>query len=178
MSTRDNEILTMNNVINIGARIAKCAVRGYARISGNNRIHKLYASLCRDEEYKDNIRYVISDGYDLIQESICFLLEHIGERLSDKTCKGWRGDEITVKTACYRHLGNYIQRNARAEKQRLSLESMKYKQPFTEDIILDSDIDEHKREVEETIERMNLAVEEKETLLCYMSGMGYVEIAK
>lgn len=178
MNTRDNEILTMDNIIDIGARIAKCAVRGYARISGNNRIHKLYASLCRDEMYKDNIRYVISDGYDLVQESICFLLEHIGERLSDKTCKGWRGDEITVKTACYRHLGNYIQRNARSEMQRVSLESMEYNEPYTYDILLENNSIEQEREVEETIGRMNLSQEEKETLLCYMAGMGYVEIAK
>lgn len=175
---RDNEILTMNNVENIGIRIAKCAVRGYARISGNNRMHKLYASLCKDSMHMGDISYILSDGYDLAQEAICFLLEHLGERLSDKTCKGWRGDTITVKTGCYRQLGRYLQRNARAEHKRLSLESMEYDESYSLDISLNDEIAEQEREVDNIIERMNLSVEEEETLLCYMAGMGYVEIAR
>ncbi len=53
---------------------------------------------------------------------------------------------------------------------------MEYNEPFTEDIRMDNS--EQEKEVDEIIERMNLSVEEKETLLCYMAGMGYVEIAK
>ncbi len=52
---------------------------------------------------------------------------------------------------------------------------MEYNEPFTEDIRLDNTAQE--KEVDEIIERMNLFVEEK-TLLCYMAGMGYVEIDK
>ncbi len=173
---RDNEILTMDNIQPIGERMAMCAVRGYARMSGSNRVYKLRADLCRDLDYKDNPRYIITDGYDLAQEAICFLLEHLGERLSDRTCKGWHGDTITVKVACYRHLGNYLQRRDRENGHNDSLESFEYNEPFTEDIRID--YTEQEKEVDETIERMNLSVEEKETLLCYMAGMGYVEIAK
>ncbi len=53
---------------------------------------------------------------------------------------------------------------------------MEYNEPFSEDIRMD--YTEQEKEVDEIIERMNLSVEKKETLLCYMSGMGYVEIAK
>ena len=40
---RETEILTVDNVQFIGERIATCAVRGYARLSGNDKMHKLYA---------------------------------------------------------------------------------------------------------------------------------------
>lgn len=173
----DKDIITIDNVENMGLRIAKCAARAYARISGNNKMHKLYAGLCKDSMHMGDISYILSDGYDLAQEAICFLLEHLGESLSDKTCKGCRGDVITVKQACYRHIGNYLQRGARTENKRLSLEAFEYDEPFTEDIVY-SDVDEQEQEVDNIIERMNLSVEEKETLLCYMAGMGYVEIAK
>jgi len=53
---------------------------------------------------------------------------------------------------------------------------MEYNEPFTEDVRLGNS--QQEKEVDEIIERMNLAEEEKQTLLCYMAGMGYVEIAK
>lgn len=175
---RETEILTVDNVQFIGERIATCAVRGYARLSGNDKMHKLYASLCRDIDYKDREGYILTDGYDLVQEAICFLLEHLGERLCDKTCKGWRGDVITVKTACYRHLGRYLQRGARADDKNLSLEAFEYNEPHTYFKAFENDMEEAYKEVDKTIENMKLSPEERDTLYCYMSGMGYVETAK
>lgn len=63
-------------------------------------------------------------------------------------------------------------------KKQYSLEGFEYNELYSEDITLDSDVMEQEKAVDETIERMNLSVEEKETLLCYISGMGCVEIAK
>ncbi len=171
-----NEVITENNIQDYGECIAICALRGLARIMGKYEIHRLYASLIKDIKNKDEIGYVISDGYDIVQEAICFLFDHIGERLSDRTCKGYHGEEITLKTGCYRHIGNYIQRRKRENEHNNSLEAMEYNEPFTEDIRIHNT--EQEKEVDEIIERMNLSVEEKETLRCYMSGMGYVEIAK
>ncbi len=171
-----NEVITKDNIQDYGERIAICAVRGLARIMGKYEIHKLYASLIKDIKHKDEIGYVISDGYDIVQEAICFLFDHLGERLDDMTCRGYHGETVTLKEGCYRHLGNYIQRRKRENEHNNSLEAMEYNEPFTEDIQQDNT--EQENEIDEIIERMNLSVEEKETLLCYMSGMGYVEIAK
>ncbi len=171
-----NEVITKDNIQDYAERLSICALRGLARIMGKYEIHKLYASLIKDIKNKDEIGYVISDSYDIVQEAVCFLFNHIGERLSDRTCKGCHGEVIDLKTACYRHLGNYIQRRKRENEHNNSLEAMEYNEPFTEDIRLDNT--EQEKEVDEIIERMKLSVEEKETLLCYMSGMGYVEIAK
>ncbi len=171
-----NEIITKDNIQDYGERMSICALRGLARIMGKYEIHKLYASLIKDIKHKDEIGYVISDGYDIVQEAICFLFDHLGERLDDRTCRGYHGETVTLKEGCYRHLGNYIQRRKRENEHNNSLEAMEYNEPFTEDIRLDNT--EQEKEVDEIIERMNLSVEEKETLLCYMSGMGYVEIAK
>ncbi len=177
MNTKSyNEVITENNIQDYGERLSICALRGLARIMGKYEIHRLYASLIKDLTHKDELGYVISDGYDIVQEAICFLFDHFGERLSDRTCKGYHGEIIDLKTGCYRHLGNYIQRRKRENEHNNSLEAMEYNEPFTEDIRLDNT--EQEKEVDEIIERMNLAEEEKQTLLCYMSGMGYVEIAK
>lgn len=175
---RDNEMITMDNIQKIGKKMAICAVRGFARISGDNRLHKLRASMIRDIHNKDNIDYVLSDGYDIIQESVCFLLEHIGERLNDKTCKGYHGEIITVKIGCYRHLGNLFERSIREKRKHDSLETFEYNEPFTLDIEYDEERAQQEQAVDDTIERMNLKPEEYETLQCYMAGMGYVEIAK
>ncbi len=177
MNTKSyNEVITENNIQDYGECIAICALRGLARIMGIYEIHKLYASLIKDIKHKDEIGYVISDGYDIVQEAICFLFDHIGERLDDRTCRGYHGETVTLKTACYRYLGNYIQRRKRENEHNNSLEALEYNEPFSEDIRLDNT--EQENEVDEIIERMNLSVEERETLLCYMAGMGYVEIAK
>lgn len=152
----------------------------YTRLSGimgNYQIHKLYASLIKDLKHKNDIGLIISNGYDIVQEAICFLYEHLGERLYDRTCNGYHGEVITLKTACYRHLGNYIQRRKRENEKNNSLEAMDYKEPHIEDIVY-SNITNQEKEVDEIVERMNLSAEEKETLHCYMAGMGYVEIAK
>lgn len=172
-----NDIITKDNIQDYAECMAVCATRGLARIMGKYQIHKLYASLIKDIKHKNDIGYIISDGYDVVQEAICFLYEHLGERLDDRTCKGYHGEVISLKTACYRHLGNYIQRRKRENEKNNSLEAMEYKEPYMEDIVY-SDIQNEEKQVDEIIERMNLSVEEKETLLCYMAGMGYVEIAK
>lgn len=170
------EYITKENIVDTAECLAVCATRGLARIMGMYEVHKLYASLVRDIHRKNDIDHVMSDGYDIVQEAICFLYEHLGERLEDKTCRGCHGEVITVKVGCYRHLGNYIQRRKRENEHNNSLEAFEYNEPFTEDIQLDNSVQE--KEVDEIIENMNLKPEEKETLMCYMAGMGYVEIAK
>ena len=177
MSRIYNDIITKDNIQDYAERMAVCATRGLARIMGKYQIHKLHASLIKDLKHKNDIGYIISDGYDIVQEAICFLYEHLGERLDDRTCKGYHGEVITLKTACYRHLGNYIQRRKRESEKNNSLEAFEYNEPYTEDIVY-SDIRNQEKEVDDIIERMNLSAEEKETLLCYMAGMGYVETAK
>lgn len=76
--------------------------------------------------------------------------------------QSYHGEVITLKTACYRHLGNYIQRRKRENEKNNSLEATEYKEPYTEDIVYSDNINQEK-EVDEIIERMNLSVEEKET---------------
>ncbi len=110
MNTKSyNEVITKDNIQDYGERLSICALRGLARIMGKYEIHKLYASLIKDIKHKDEIGYVISDGYDIVQEAICFLFDHLGERLDDKTCRGYHGETVTLKEGCYRHIGNYIQ---------------------------------------------------------------------
>ncbi len=98
----------------------------------------MYTSLIKDIKHKDELGYVISDGYDIVQEAICFLFNHLGERLSDRTCMGYHGEVIDLKTACYRYLGNYIQRRKRENEHNNSLEAMEYNELFTEDIQQDN----------------------------------------
>ncbi len=118
-----NEVITKDNIQDYGEKLSICALRGLARIMGKYEIHKLYASLIKDIKNKDELGYVISDGYDIVQEAICFLFDHLGERLDDKTCRGYHGEIIDLKTGCYRHLGNYIQRRKRENEHNNSLEA-------------------------------------------------------
>lgn len=75
---------------------------------------------------------------------------------------------IDLKIGCYRHLGNCIQRCKRENEQLYSLEAFEYNEPYTEDIRIDNT--QQEKEVDEIIDRMNLTIKERETLLCYMAG--------
>lgn len=85
------DIITQDNIQDYTERMAVCATRGLARIMGKYQVHKLYASLIKDIKHKNDIGYIIFDGYDVVQEAICFLYEHLGKRLDDRTCKAITG---------------------------------------------------------------------------------------
>ena len=58
---------------------------------------KVYYDVVR----KDELGYVLSDYYDLVQDVAVFLCEHFGKYLDDYLYMSKKGKSVTVKTECY-----------------------------------------------------------------------------
>ena len=76
------EEITAENVLEMSEVIAFAQTRFLIGYMGT-RMQKLYAEVYADIKHKNDIRRVLSDGYDLVQEGALYLCEHYGRRLSD-----------------------------------------------------------------------------------------------
>ena len=52
-----------------------------------------------------------SNAYDIAQEAMLFLCQHIGEKLGDNYITKY-GKVVTIKSACYRCADNYLQKQS------------------------------------------------------------------
>lgn len=96
----DNDrVISAENVQRMGEVIALCAIKTVI-VRGGKDLHNLYKGLLRDINRSNNDMSRYSDGYEIAQEAMLFLCQHMGKRLDDvyitKT-----GRKITIKQACF-----------------------------------------------------------------------------
>lgn len=72
-------------------------------------LHYLYKGLLRDINRSKDDYSQFSNAYDIVQETMLFLCQHIGEKLGDNYITKYR-KVVTVKSACYRCTDNYLQK--------------------------------------------------------------------
>ena len=72
-------------------------------------LHYLYKGLLRDINRSKDDYSPFSNAYDIVQETMLFLCQHIGEKLGDNYIRKYR-KVVTVKSACYRCTDNYLQK--------------------------------------------------------------------
>lgn len=106
----DNDrVITENNVQKMGEVIALCAIKTVI-VRGGKDLHNLYKGLLRDVNRSENDMSRYSDGYEVAQESMLFLCQHMGKRLDDvyytKT-----GRKTTIKQACFSVADRYLSKN-------------------------------------------------------------------
>lgn len=168
----DDVVISHDNIRDIAEIITLSAMKRIA-IFSDHKFDSIYKGLIRDVFRNGTITQIYSDGYDYVQEAICFLLEHLGQRLGDMTDRYKR--KITIRRKCFCIVNSAIRRNERYFNRMDNIENyIHYEQQEDEAI----DIEECYAEVDNTIEKMKLTVTEKQTLDCYMVGMRFVEIAK
>ena len=79
----DNDrVITAENVQRMGEVIALCAIKTVI-VRGGKDLHNLYKGLLRDINRADDDVSRYSDGYEIAQEAMLFLCQHMGERLDD-----------------------------------------------------------------------------------------------
>lgn len=69
---------------------------------------KLYIGLIKDLHHMNEIDYIVSDGYDCAQTAMCFLYQFKGRTVHEIYGKDKKGNEITIKLACYREVDRFI----------------------------------------------------------------------
>lgn len=74
------EEITAENVLEMSEVIAFAQTRFLIGYIGT-RMQKIYAEVYADIKHKKDIRRVLSDGYDLVQEGALYLCEHYGRHI-------------------------------------------------------------------------------------------------
>lgn len=171
----DNErVISTENVQRMGEVIALCCIKTVIARSGKD-LHKLYADLLHDMNRSKDDYSPFSSAYDLAQEAMLFLCQHMGKRLDDvyvtKT-----GRKITIKQACFRYTDRYLDKH--------------YTRHMANTVSLDEKLatkletiptDEQKNDYtafDELISKMHLTAVEYETLSILMTGFTMLQIGK
>lgn len=170
----NDKVISAENVQRMGEVIALCAIKTVI-VRGGKDLHNLYKGLLRDINRAGDDMSRYSDGYEIAQEAMLFLCQHMGKRLDDiyitKT-----GRKITIKQACFSVADRYLAKN--------------YVAPMLNTISLNERIttepetrlgDEQKTDytvVDGLIFKMKLTAVEYETLSILMAGFTVLQIGK
>mgnify|MGYP004648222649 FL=1 len=101
------EEISQNNVLEMAELIAFMELRfqiGYLE----SRAQKMYADLYGDIKHKNELGYMLSDSYDLVQEGALYLCDHYGKYLSEVIGHSKKGKPITIEIACIRKMMRLI----------------------------------------------------------------------
>ena len=116
-----------------------------------------------------------SNAYDIAQEAMLFLCQHIGKKLGDNYTTKY-GKVVTIKSACYRCADNYLQKqytrymaNIISLDERITAES---------ETTLDDEQKNDYTVVDGFITKMKLTNAEYDTLCAYMAGLTYLEVTR
>ena len=101
-----------------------------------------------------------SNAYDIVQEAMLFLCQHIGENLGDDYTAKY-GKVVSIKSACYRCADNYLQKQyTRYMANAISLNERIMSEPVK---TLDEEQKTDYTVVDELIAKMKLTAVEYET---------------
>ena len=105
----DNDmVISAENVQKMGEIIALTCIKTVMFRSGKD-LRCLYNGLLHDMNRSKDDLSPFSNAYDIAQEAMLFLCQHIGEKLGDNYTTKY-GKVVTIKSACYRCADNYLQK--------------------------------------------------------------------
>lgn len=171
----DNErVISAENVQRMGEVIALCCIKTVIARSGKD-LHKLYADLLHDMNRAKGDYSPFSNVYDLAQEAMLFLCQHMGKRLDDvyvtKT-----GRKITIKQACFRYTDRYLDKQY--TRHMANTVSLDEKIATTLETMPDNEQKNDYTAFDGLISKMKLTAVEYETLSILMSGFTTLQIGK
>ena len=170
----NSRVISAENVQHMGEVVALCCIKTVIACSGKD-LHKLYAGLLHDINRNENDMSSYSDGYEITQEAMLFLCQHMGKRLDDiyhtKT-----GRKITIKQACFSVADRYLAKNFVSPMlNTASLNEQIATEPET------TLADEQKNDytaIDGLISKMKLTAVEHETLSILMAGFTMLQIGR
>lgn len=171
----DNDmVISAENVQKMGEIIALTCIKTVIVRSGKD-LHYLYKGLLRDMNRSKDDYSPFSNAYDIAQEAMLFLCQHIGEKLGDDYTTKY-GKVVTIKSACYRCADNYLQKQyTRYMANTISLDERITAEPET---ILDDEQKNDYTAVDGLIAKMKLTAAEYETLSILMAWFTMLQIGK
>ena len=168
-----DQTICADNVKRMGELIALSALKITASHCGGY-YEYLYRSLMRDVFNPIEKEHIISDGYDYAQDAILFLWHFVGKKPSDVYKIDKTGREISIKTECVRYINRKLARDKSVRNREESIAGLKVEPTYK----TSEQVEEQQKKVDKTIRKMKLNKGQKKTLMCYMAGMTFVEIAR
>ena len=151
----------------------KCLI-GYI---GNNAVmahRRVYLDVMR----KNQLDYILSDYYDLVQDVALFLCEHFGEYLDDYLYTSKKGKAVTVKMEGYYIIKRELYRRYYVSGKTRSLEGYRFFKDRKGFIgTSDEEIEASYERAEKIITLMNLGEKHLIVLNARLQGVPYTQIA-
>lgn len=167
-------VISAENIQKMGEVIALTCIKTVI-VRSRKDLHYLYKGLLRDISRSKDDYSQFSNAYDIAQEAMLFLCQHIGEKLSDNCTTKYR-KVVTIKSAYYRYADNYFQKQyTRHLSNTISLDERITAEHET---ILDNEEKNDYTVVDRLISKMKLTTAEYETLCAYMAGLTYLEVTR
>ena len=137
---------------------------------------KLYIGLIKDFHHMNEVGYVVSEGYDCAQIAICFLWPFVGKNIYDIYGKDCKGKEITIKLACYREVGTFLDRLHRKAEKTDYIDFTDYKAlPMDPVNCFEKEQTDYSK-YDALLEILHITELELAILNCYMNGMRQSEV--
>lgn len=167
-------VISAENIQKMGEVIALTCIKTVIVRAGKDLNH-LYVRLIDDINHCKNSTRPFSDAYDIAQEAMLFLCEHIGKKLGDGYTTKY-GKTITIRSACFRHTDRYLDKqHTRHITNTVSLDERIASEPVK---TLDDEQKNDYTAVDGLIAKMKLTAAEYETLCAYMAGLTYLEVTR
>ena len=167
-------VISAENIQKMGEVIALTCIKTVIIRSGKD-LHYLYKGLLRDMNRSKDDLSPSSNAYDIAQEAMLFLCQHIGEKLGDNYTTKY-GKVVTIKSACYRCADNYLQKQyTHYLSNTISLDERITSEPVK---TLDDEQKNDYTAVDGLISKMKLIAAEYDTLCAYMAGLTYLEVTR
>lgn len=170
----NDKVISAENVQRMGEVIALCAIKTVI-VRGEKDLHNLYKGLLHDVNRSENDMSCYSDGYEIAQEAMLFLCQHMGKRLDDayhtKT-----GRKITIKQACFSVADRYLAKNFVSPM--LNTISLKEQITTEPETTLDDKQRNDYTAFDGLISKMKLTAAEYETLSILMAGFTILQIGR
>ena len=169
------EEISQNNVLTMAELIAISETRYLIGYMGYP-MQKMHADLYVDILRKNDLGYVFSDSYDLVQEGALFLCEHYGKHLNDVVGYSKKGKPITIEIACIRKMTKLINRKTSSYYHNVSLEALKpASEPYNE---MQEETVQDYATYDAIVESLNLTENMRIALECRIKGLSYPEIGR
>lgn len=169
------EEISQNNVLAMAELIAISETRFLIEYMGSP-MQKMHADLYVNILRKNDLGYVFSDSYDLVQEGALYLCEHYGKHLCDVVGYSKKGKPITIEIACCRKMMKLMSRKTRDNYRNVNLEALTpANEPYTEtqeETIQDYTI------YDAIVESLNLTENMPIALECRIKGLSFPEIGR
>ena len=169
------EEISQNNVLAMAELIAMSETRFLIGYMGNF-MQRIHADLYVDILHKNDLGYVFSDSYDLVQEGALYLCEHYGKHLSDVIGYNKKGKPITIEIACCRKMMKLMNRRIRDNYRNVEYEAVTpVNEPYAE--IQEESVQDYTA-YDKIVESLNLTDNMRIALECRIKGLSFPEIGK